>query len=158
MAKNITIRKATLEDVPAIVELWKEFMDFHKERDRLFSRCVTGDKAFADFITGHISNDTSCVLVAEAGMDIVGYCLAIVEKSPPVLEIKKYGLIQDIAVTEAYRREGIGEKLLKEALSFLREKGLHRIEARFAINNKLSTEFWAKMGFRPYLETAFMEI
>jgi ribosomal protein S18 acetylase RimI-like enzyme len=158
MGKNITIRKATAEDVPAIVELWKELIDFHKECDRLFSRSENGHKAFTDWITGHISSDTSCVFVAEAGMDIVGYCLAIVEKYPPVLEIKKYGLIQDIAVTGAYRRGGIGERLLKEAKGFFREKGLRRIETRVAINNKLSTGFWAKMGFKPYLETAFMEI
>jgi hypothetical protein len=29
----ITIRKATEDDLPAIKELWKEFMDFHKNRE-----------------------------------------------------------------------------------------------------------------------------
>jgi ribosomal protein S18 acetylase RimI-like enzyme len=158
MTREMTIRKATLKDVPSIVELWKELMDFHKERDKLFSRCATGDKTFADFVTGHISSAASRVFVAKAGSDIVGYCLAIVAKSPPVLKTKKYGLIQDIAVTGAYRRRGIGERLLKEALNFFKEKGLHRIEARFATNNKLSTGFWAKMEFKPYLKTVFLEI
>ncbi len=157
MTREITIRKATVEDVPAIVELWKELMDFHKECDRLFSRSENGHKAFTDFITGHISSDTSCVFVAEVGMDIVGYCLAVVEKSPPVLEIKEYGFIQSIAVTGEYRRGGIGERLIKEALSFFKEKGLHRIEARHSARNKLATGFWAKMGFKPYLKTVFLE-
>jgi GNAT superfamily N-acetyltransferase len=158
MARRVIIRRAVAEDVPSILELWKELMDFHKERDRLFSRSATGHEGFADFITGHMSSDTSCVFVAEAGTDIVGYCLAIVEEYPPVLEIKEYGLVQDVAVTEKYRRGGIGKRLLKEARSWLSEKGIRRIEARVARTNGVATRFWAKMGFTPYLETVFVEI
>jgi len=158
MSRRVIIRKAVLEDVPSIVGLWKELMDFHRERDLLFSRSATGDEGFVDFITGHILSETSCVFVAAAGTDIVGYCLAFVEKYPPVLEIKEYGLVQDLAVTKIYRRNGIGKRLLKEARNWFYEKGIRRIEARVAKTNKISTEFWAKMGFEPYLETMFIEI
>jgi L-amino acid N-acyltransferase YncA len=158
MAREVIIRKAVAEDVSSIVELWKELMDFHKERDRIFSRSATGHEAFADFVTGHISNETSYVFVAEEGKDLVGYCLAFIEKYPPVLEMKEYGLVQDIAVTMKYQRMGIGKRFLEEARSWFTEKGVHRIEARVAKTNKLSIEFWAKMGFAPYLETVFLEI
>ena len=123
MQSNYVIRKASIYDVPQIVALWKELMDFHKERDRFFSRSVTGHEGFADFITGHISSETSNVFVAEAGKDIVGYCLALVEKYPPVLEIQEYGLVQDLAVTKTYRRRGVGERLCKEAQSWFSAKG-----------------------------------
>jgi len=156
--EQVVLRKATLQDIPEITELWKEMMDFHRERDRLFSRSATGHEGFADFITGHISSETSCVFVAAAGTEIVGYCIAFVEKYPPVLEIKEYGLVQDLAVTKKHRRCGIGKRFLKEARSWFYEKGVHRIEARVAKTNKISTEFWAKMGFTPYLETVFIEV
>jgi len=158
MAKKVIIRKAVTEDVPSIVELWKELMDFHKARDRFFSRSQTGDKSFADFITGHILNDTSYVLVAEAGKDIIGYCLAILSKYPPVLEIQEYGLVQAIAITKKYRCKGVGKKLFKKVQTWFSERGIHRIEAPVAKSNKLAREFWAKMGFTPYLETVFLEI
>jgi len=158
MNGKVNIREAVMEDVPAIIEIWKELMDFHKERDRFFSRSATGHESFADFITGHISNESSYVFVAETGEDIVGYCLAIVEKHPPVLEVQEYGLVQDLAVTSKYRRSGIGERLFKEARGWFSEKGVRRIETRVAKSNKAATEFWAKMGFIPYLETVFMEI
>jgi GNAT superfamily N-acetyltransferase len=158
MATGITIRKAVTQDVPSILELWKELMDFHKERDRIFSRSATGHEGFADVITGHISSDISCVFVAEAGKDIVGYCLAFIEKYPPVLEIKEYGLVQDVAVTENHRRRGIGKRLLHEAQRWFSKNGVRRIEARVAATNKISTGFWSKMGFTPYLETVFVEI
>jgi len=158
MTKNTTIRKAVERDVPAIVELWKEMIDFHKERDRFFSRSATGHEAFADFVTGHISSETSCVFVAEAGKDIVGYCLSVIEEYPLVLQAKERGLVRNMAVTKRYRRKGIGKRLLKKAQSWFSEKGVYRIETRFATSNELAAEFWAKMGFTPYLETAFLEI
>jgi len=158
MAKRTTIRKAVQKDVPAIVELWKEMIDFHKERDRFFSRSAAGHQAFADFITGHITSETSDVFVAEARKDIVGYCLAVVEKYPPLLEIQEYGLVRNMAVSRKYRRKGIGKRLLKEAQSWFSGKGVHRIETRVATSNKLAGEFWAKMGFAPYLETVFLEL
>lgn len=158
MASKVIIRKAVAADIPSIVELWKELMDFHKVRDRIFSRSATGHESFADFITSHISKETSCLYVAKAGEDIVGYCLALVEKYPPVLEMTEYGLVQDLAVTEKYRHRGIGKRFLKEAQSWYCEKGIHRVEARVSKYNNTSREFWAKMGFTPYLETVFLEV
>jgi GNAT superfamily N-acetyltransferase len=158
MAQEVTIRKAVAEDVSSIVELWKELMDFHKERDRIFSRSATGHEAIADFVTGHISGETSCVLVAEVDKNLVGYCLAFIKKYPPVLEMLEYGLVEDLGVTKRYQRRRIGERLLKEVQNWFSEKGVHRIEARVAKCNKSATEFWAKMGFSPYLETVFLEI
>ena len=158
MAGRVVIRKAVVGDVPSIVGLWKELMDFHRERDRLFSRSTTGHGGFSDWIAGHILSETACIFVAEAGEDVVGYCLAIIEKYPPVLEIKEYGLVRDLAVTGKHRRSGIGERLLNEARNWLHEKGVRRVEARVATANRIAREFWAKMGFTPYLETVFLEI
>jgi ribosomal protein S18 acetylase RimI-like enzyme len=158
MTREVTIRKAVAEDVSSIVEFWKELMDFHKERDRIFSRSATSYEAFADFVTGHIASETSCVFAAEVGKNLVGYCLAFIEKYPPVLEMTEYGLVQDLGVTKKYQRRGIGKRLLKKAKGWSSEKGVHRIEARVAKSNRLATDFWAKMGFTPYLETVFMEI
>jgi ribosomal protein S18 acetylase RimI-like enzyme len=158
MTQEVIIRKAIAEDVPSIVELWKELMDLHKELDRIFSRSATGHEAFADFVTGHISSETSCVLAAEVGKKVVGYCLAFIEKYPPVLEMTEYGLVQDIGVTKKYQRRGIGERFLREVKNWFSEKGVRRIEARVAKSNQLSKAFWGKVGFRPYLETVFLEI
>ena len=158
MAKRVIIRKALIEDIPSILELWKELMDFHKERDRIFSISSTGHKKFAEHIKSHITSGKSPVFVAEAGKELVGYCLAIVQKNPPVFETKEYGLVENIAVSGKYRRRGIGEKLLHETRNWFSAKGIRRIEAHVAITNNVSTGFWAKMGLKPYLKTFFMEI
>jgi ribosomal protein S18 acetylase RimI-like enzyme len=158
MAGRVIIRKAVREDIPTILELWKELMDFNKKYDRIFSRSATGHEGFAKLLTGHISSDTSCVFVAEAGKDIIGYCLAIIEKYPPFFESKGRGLVQNVAVTQQYRRRGIGKQLLKKTQSWFSKKGVQRVEAYVAKTNKISKGFWAKMGFTPFVETVFREI
>ena len=59
MASEVIIRKAVDADVSSIVELWKELMDFHKERDKIFSRSAAGHESFADYLRSHISK--SCL-------------------------------------------------------------------------------------------------
>lgn len=158
MKAQITIREAVENDMPTMVELWKEMMDFHKERDRVFTRTATGHEGWAEFITGHMSKEDSCVLVAECASRIVGHCLAFIVKNPPMLTTRRYGLFQELAVTANYRRYGIGEKLVKNMLAWFAEQGLERIEVRVSVQNELSTAFWRKMGFRLYAETLYREI
>jgi len=155
---NAIIRKAVSGDLNPIGILWQEFMDYHKRCDPHFTRSVNGHEIFKDFISGHMNLDTSCVLVAENSEKIVAYCLATISKHLPVFEDRDYGTILDLAVTEQYRRKSIGYKLYKEVESWFVERGVHRIEIRVVTSNLVSTNFWRKMKFIPYVETAFRNI
>jgi len=152
------IRKATQEDTETISELWNELMDFHKKWDRHFTRSADGHKRFAEFVSGRIVHETSCVLVAEQQDEIVGYCLAMISKYPPVYEHQEYGAIFDLAVTRKYRRKGIGQALVETALQWFSEQEISRVEVRVATLNEISTAFWKKMGFVPYFEVVYKEI
>lgn len=155
--KHIQIRSATLEDTNAIVELWKEYMDFHAERERRFARSDDGHVRFGEYISGRIMDDASCVLVAEHEQNVVGYCLATLAKFPPVFAYREYGSISDLAVTARSRHQGIGQALVEAAFRWFAERGVRRIEVRVATSNEVSTAFWRKMGFVPYLEILHCE-
>jgi ribosomal protein S18 acetylase RimI-like enzyme len=158
MEKQVTVRNAREHDLDMIIELWKELMDFHKVRDPHFSRSPHGHDKFMEHISGAIASETSKVLVAEHDGTIVGYCLAFIANYPPVFEKEVRGDIADLAVTENYRRTGVGEKLCKEIQHWFKEKKVQRIEVRVAVTNEVSTSFWRKMGYRPYLEILYNEI
>ncbi|HVP35441.1 MAG TPA: GNAT family N-acetyltransferase [Terriglobales bacterium] len=154
----MVIRKATTKDLESIGLLWQEFMDFHKERDPIFARSTEGHEHFKEFIAGHLEKDSSLVLIAEQDGAAIGYCLAMLSKYPPVFEAKEYGTIYDLAVTQKFRRAGIGEKMYKVAEKWFFEHGVHRIELRVAVSNEVSTTFWRKMGFKPHVEVLFKKI
>ena len=154
---QVNIREAVENDVPSLVELWKEMMDFHKERDRVFTRTATGHISWIDLISDHMSKDDSCVLVAECDGRIVGHCLAFIVENPPVITTKRYGMFQELAITANHRRCGVGEQLVKEVLKWLRNHNIKRIEVKVSVHNELSTAFWRKMGFRTFLESLCLE-
>jgi len=158
MNGQVDIRKAVMEDVPAIIEIWKELMDFHKELDAIFSRSATGHERFAEFLTSNMEKEDSCVLVAADCEHIVGYCQACISNYPPVLIKEKYVEIFDMAVTKKYQRQGIGRMIIDALRRWYADKDVGRIELKYLTANKSAGEFWTKMGFKPYLKTAFLEI
>ena len=155
--EQVVLRQAILEDIGAIVGLWKEMIDFHRIRDPFFTRAVNGENVFARFVEKNINSGTACVYVAVVGGTIIGYCQGKLEKHPPVLAHTDYGQILDFAVSTDYRRTGIGERLCRALLDWFVMNGVYRIEVRHSESNEIATSFWAKMGFKPYMKTLFKQ-
>ena len=151
------LRRATINDSPAIVELWKEMMDFHKKKDPFFTRAVNGEEMFSQYLEKNINSENACVYVAIVGGTIVGYCQGALEKHPPILTVTDYGQVLDFAVTANYRRTGVGERLCKALQGWFVLKGVHRLEVRHSEFNEPASRFWAKMGFKPFLKTLYKE-
>lgn len=158
MSGEVVIREAVEGDIPQLMELWKEFFDFHYERDPLFSRALDGHEKWAVFAAEKIEDEKSRLTVAEAGGRVVAYCLANEAEYPPVMENARYGYIMDLAVTADFRRQGLGGKLLEDMYGWFRGRGLERVEARVAICNEVSMPFWKKMGFKPYVEAVYKRL
>jgi GNAT superfamily N-acetyltransferase len=159
MSQRVTIRKARQGDVGAVVELWKELMDFHKALDPVFTRRRGGHKAFAEYLRkDYIGGDRRRAWVAQAGQEIVGLCMVVIEDYPPVLVLKRYGHLEVLTVAKNWRGKGIGEKLLRRARRWFCEKGMSRVEVRHSAANDLAAGFYVRMGFRPYLKTLFLEL
>ena len=158
MQTTTVIQAATRRDVPAIVALWEELMDFHQARDPFFTRSHNGSRIFARFVEENIRNDAACVLVAVVDGKIVGYCQGILDRHPPALAESDFGQILDFGVTAEFRRAGIGEKMLQALCEWFRREGIGRVEVRHSTRNEIGARFWPKMGFQPYLQTLFLEL
>jgi GNAT superfamily N-acetyltransferase len=158
MQTTAVIRAASRRDVPAMVALWEELMEFHRARDPFFTRSANGSHIFARFVEENIRNDTACVLVATVDAKIVGYCQGMVDRHPPALAVSDFGQILDFGVTAAYRRAGIGAQMFQALRDWFRREGIRRIEVRHSTFNEIGACFWPKMGFAPYLQTLFLEL
>lgn len=80
-------------------------------------------------------------IVAEIGSKIIGYIFARVE-------FGRIGHIITIAVDPSYRRRGIGEKLMKEALSALRKLGCSSVYLEVRVSNNPAINLYKKLGFK----------
>ena len=154
----VKIKKASRGDVEKIKSLWCEFIDFHERYDSYYKRSENGSKAFGQFVKKQISDRNAFVLIAKLDKETCGYLIARLENRVPVFVETRYGMIYDIAVSEKYRRKGIGEKLYGSSIDWFQKKKVKRIELNVATSNPVSMKFWTKMGLKPYCERRFINI
>ena len=144
---------ATEKHVPDIVELWKEFMDFHKSLDPFYTR--TDDAPFERRVRDLISSEDAQVLVALDNDTVVGYSISQINSYPPVFKESTYGYISDVAVRSKSRRKGIGEQMLAKIYEWFDSRDIHRIELRVVANNAIAYSFWKKQGFKAYVHVLY---
>ncbi|HEV57741.1 MAG TPA: GNAT family N-acetyltransferase [Phycisphaerales bacterium] len=157
MSAEAVVREATRPDVAAVVPIWAELMEIHARLDPFFTCCEDAAERFAEYIVGNITKDNWHVLVAEADGQVVGYLQGSIETCPPILATQRYGNVHDMAVTAAYRRRGVGRKLVRQALAWFRSQGVTRFEVSMSIHNRTARAFWQSLGFEPYLQSAFVQ-
>jgi len=155
---DITIVQATETDMRNLVEIWKEFMDYHKGIDPFFTRGDQGHVTFANYLAELIGNPGSLVLAAMHGAEHVGYTIAKIDRHPPVLLHQAFGHITDMAVKPAFRRHGAGEKMLEQTFGWFRDKKIKRVELHVVPDNSIGFSFWRKMGFETYMHAMFKEV
>jgi ribosomal protein S18 acetylase RimI-like enzyme len=154
---NLIIRKTRQSDLVAVGELFKEMFDFHGQRDPHFTRTESAHQIFSHWFVKQTEEEGASALVAEIDGKVVGYALGIVRQHPRVFARRAYGEINDIAVSSAYQRCGIGQALFESLLEWFKSREIERIETKVATSNEVSSGFWRKMGFKPYLETLVKE-
>jgi ribosomal protein S18 acetylase RimI-like enzyme len=83
-------------------------------------------------------------LVALDGADVVGWCDIV---SRPHQGFEHVGAL-GMGVAASYRRHGLGEQLLREALRLARDKRLERIELEVFTSNQAAIALYRKLGFQ----------
>jgi GNAT superfamily N-acetyltransferase len=133
-----------------IMELWKEFMEYHQRIDPHYDSVDDGHLRFGEYITERMARDDSLVLVAMDGEHLLGYCLSYIHHRPPVFTERSVGVLSDLAVKEGRRKEGVGGALVESSLAWFREKGITRVELRTSAMNAASIDLYQRHGFRIY--------
>ena len=148
----IHLRPARESDIPALVPLLLRLKRLNEEFDPLLKvRDDAAEQARA-VLASNLSDTKSLVLAVEGvGADkdkVVGFVRAVVRERPFYVP-EREGVILDIYLLPLYRRRGVGEYLLREASSALKEKGAGVVTAEFPAQNEIAVRFYTKRGFRP---------
>ena len=158
---DFRIRAANEDDLPAMLSLWREMMDFHAERDRRFRPKPSpgGERAWAKYLREDIwMSENCCVLVAEADGRLVGQILGELRELPPVFEPKVYGYVTDIIVHRKARRRGVGRALFKRLGEWMRSRGAEHLQLQVMSKNDAAQAFWRAMNLRDYLDLLWYEL
>jgi len=143
--------------IPAILRLWTEFIDYHRDFEPIFTRTEGAEARFEEHLRKSMDREDAIVLVAiEAGQPIA-YALAMISRFSPAVNEKMVGYIADLQVTSSYRRKGIGSLMLQRVLDWYDSQGIKRIHLGVVNANDAASSFWQKHGFKPFINTLFME-
>ena len=121
----VTIRAMQEKDCKAVYEIEKEVFSL-----------PWSEQGFLDAI----ASDNNIFLVAEEEKQIVGYLGMYVALDE--------GEITNVAVSPSNRNLGIGDKLIKEALSQMKEKGIIQVVLEVRVSNTPAIRLYEKNGFQ----------
>jgi len=124
--------------------------EFHAPLDPRFEISPAADVVMAKWIEDSLQNERSALFVAEESPGAVeGYCHAIIQEYPPVVNRVLFGYVSEVAVHR--RREGIGSRLLDAAHAWFREKGIPYAEVNVSVKNSAAQGFWRKHGYTEFI-------
>jgi ribosomal protein S18 acetylase RimI-like enzyme len=147
------IREAMPDDVPGLQALWIELMDYHSHLDPAYARSEPAVTNWANYVNSKFKDESSAIFVAIDSGTLMGYVGAVVREYPPVWTIRKFGFIEEIAVTGDSRRHGIGRQLLVVSEEWLLAQGVKKIEVKIDVANKASQGLFRSQGFMDHTET-----
>ena len=147
---GVAIRPATPADLPALGRLGALLVRTHHQLDqeRFIPSTPRTEHGYASYLGSQLQEPAVVVLVAERDGDILGYTYAAVEGHDYMSLRGPAGVLHDIVVDPAHRREGIGRMLLDATLAWLEARGAPRVVLSTAARNEAAQRLFAGAGFR----------
>lgn len=151
------VRKATVDDILAISELYREQF---REMSKLMPDFIKEGDQSIEFIEKMISSDDSDILVYENGGTVVGFILLQAKVRPDFdfMLPGKYCYIMDVIVTKAYRNKGFGTALMNSAKGWAKEQNCSFINLDVLVNNPGAINLYEKLGFIPKAQEMYYKL
>ena len=134
-----TIRRATAEDVPAIVDLLADD-DLGKTRE------APGDPCYAEAFAAIAADANQFLAVVDDGGEIAG-CLQL--SFIPGLSLKGMwrGQIESVRIAASRRGQGLGHVMIDWAIGECRRRGCGLVQLTMNKTRKDSHRFYESLGF-----------
>ena len=77
------------------------------------------------------------------------------ESDPPLVEPRKIGIIDALYVREDLRQQGIGSRLIDQAIETMKARHAVAVETVYDAWNDASVQTWHRAGFSPWMVHAY---
>jgi ribosomal protein S18 acetylase RimI-like enzyme len=143
----VSYRTVREEDFPVLVDMFSQLNAyFYRVGYRLPEPENVGQVWLDSFrrTLGRFSN----VFIAEIDGRVAGFMLCRLKRVPAHMGGVMVGELSDMWVIPEARRLGVGEKLSRLALDWLREEGAHSVEIQILKDNEASWKLYERLGFQ----------
>ena len=137
--ENITIRESTYDDIPSHFELLYELGRPKPQSDNELEDST-------NLLKHHLNDDDKKILVAQINdSKIVGLISMVFLSRLNQKTLELY--IPELIVSQNYRSQGIGKKLINFSIKLGKEKKCHRIRLESGNQRIESHKFYKHLGF-----------
>lgn len=144
------IKRINSAETELVIDLFDKYRIFYKQAPDI--------TLAAAFIQARLDNNESVIFVALAGDESHVTPAGFTQLYPNYSSVRaiKNWILNDLYVEAAYRKQGIGEKLIKAALDFAREENAKFVELSTATDNFTAQSLYEAIGFQKQMpDTGF---
>ena len=137
--ENTTIRESTYHDIPSLLELLYELGRPKPQKDNEL-------ETFTKLLKTYMQEDNKKILVAEIeNSKIVGMMSIVFLSRLNQNTLEMY--VPELIVSQNYRSNGIGKKLINFSIDIGKEKKCHRMRLESGNQRTESHKFYRNLGF-----------
>lgn len=145
---EIYIRKAAPDDIPGILQLIRELARYEKAEDQvILTEKQLRKDGFGDRPAYHC-------LVAVSTDQLIGFCLCWYRYSTWRGELL---YVEDLFVKDAFRRKGIGKRLLDETMQLANSQGINYLHLQVLDWNTPAIDFYRKY-YQPAFDPSWINV
>lgn len=144
---EVTYRQVIEDDLPILKDMYVQLNNyFYSVGYRLPHPEDVGQLWLDSFkrTLGRFSN----VFIVEVNGEVAGFMLCRLKRVPAYMGGVVVGELSDMWIIDSARRMGIGDKLSRLALDWLRQQGAHSVEIQILKDNEASWKLYDRMGFK----------
>lgn len=145
------IRAAQAEDLASLSDIWLQLMQMHETSDLAFMLAEDGLVQWQRMVRDLVDRDDTFVFVALKQAVPIGFCLGWIARNPPIYALRDVGFVSEIAVAQAFRKQGVGQSLIARARKWFAKHKLLEFQLSTAVWNHTAQSFWARTGGMPML-------
>lgn len=145
----VQIRKATLEDLPKLLEFEQNIINAERPFDATLAK---GSISYYD-LKSMIDNPNVEIVVASLNELIVGSGYAKIEVAKPYLDHKVYAYLGFMFTDEDYRGKGINSKIIEALKIWCLKKEIVEIRLDVYDQNEAAVMAYTKSGFKKDMVT-----
>ena len=142
---DVSIRKATLNDITALQQLEQELIEF----ERPFDRFLNDSGVIYYDLDALISNKESAVFVAESGAEVVASGYGQMRESKPYIASEQHCYLGFIYVKSDFRGQGLSRKIVETLINWAKSQGVGHFLLDVYSDNDGAIGAYEKFGFKP---------
>ena len=152
MHLDVTIRKATKDDLPMLREL---YLALEEDGVRYQPEHFVIGERTDEFFQSIFDSDTQDILVADMDGEAVGFVHVMILQQKKVSCLKPQSVVymQDLCVRADLRSKGIGSVLVKAAKKYGKDRGVDFIRTQVFPGNVDGMRFYERNGFCEMMKT-----